>query len=164
MNNKPIKTYEDLLQEEQRLTAQLATYKGLIKEDIAELKQGVKDKLNPIKQIKEKAKNLFVSEGKNGPALNAALRFATDFVIHTLIPKRTNILTKTVIPFLSRNYVTHMITDEQRKKLAKFVNSTIRKADRLLRKKVLKKQRENMQEDLSRPDVEAEAVAPPPHL
>ena len=32
---KKIKTYEDLLQEEQRLTAQLASYKELIKGDIA---------------------------------------------------------------------------------------------------------------------------------
>ena len=164
MNSKPIKTYDDLLQEEQRLTAILASDKELIKEDLASLKQAVKDKLNPIKRIKEKAKDLFVSEGKNGPALNAAIRFATDFVVHSIFPKRSNVLTKTIIPFISRNYVTHLITDEQRKKLFKFVNSAVRKADRFVRKTVMKKHEESMQEDMYRPDVEAAAVAPPPSL
>lgn len=164
MNSKPIKTYDDLLQEEQRLTAILTSDKELIKEDIAGLKQAVKDKLNPIKRIKEKAKDLFVSEGKNGPALNAAIRFATDFVVHSIFPKRSNVLTKTIIPFISRNYVTHLITEEQRKKLFKFVNSAVRKADRFVRKTVMKKHEENLREDMYGPDVEAAAVAPPPSL
>ena len=40
---KAIKTYEDLLQEEQRLKGELDSYKVLIKEDI----QGLKEGLNP---------------------------------------------------------------------------------------------------------------------
>src|SRR3954462_3383792 len=107
MNNKAIKTYDDLLLEEQRLTAQLATYKELIKEDIASVKVGVKDKLNPFKRAKEKVVSLFSQEGKNGPALNFAINFVLDFIIRKIIPKRTSIWTKTVIPFITKNYISH---------------------------------------------------------
>jgi hypothetical protein len=149
MNNKAIKTYEDLLQEEQRLTAQLATYKDLIKTDIADLKQGVKDKLNPLKRAKAMAQNLFVQDGKNGPALNSALNFVTDFVIRKLIPNRTSIWTKTVLPFISRNIVTHLVTDEQRKAINGFVIKTVGKIDRFIRKTIRKKQEEHLRKDMS---------------
>ena len=66
---KKIKTYEDLLEEEQRLTAQLGSYKELIRGDIA----GIKDGLNPIKKAKEKVKQLFTREDKNSPAINFTL-------------------------------------------------------------------------------------------
>lgn len=149
MNKKAIKTYEDLLQEEQRLTAQLATYKDLIKDDISGVKQGIKDKLNPVKKVKAMVQNLFTQDGRNGPALNAALKFVTDLVIRKLIPNRTSIWTKTVIPFISRNVVTHLVTEEQRTKINGFVNETVRKVDRFIRKKVRKKQEEQFRKDMS---------------
>ena len=149
MNKKAIKTVDDLLQEEQRLTAQLATYKDLIRNDLADLKQGVKDKLNPVKKVKAMAQNLFTQDGRNGPALNAALRFVTDLVIRKIIPHRTSIWTKTVIPFLSRNVVTHLITDEQRIKINRFVTRTVGKVDRFIRKTMQKKQEEHLRKDMA---------------
>jgi ribosomal protein S20 len=139
MNNKAIKTYEDLLQEEQRLTAQLSSYKHLIKEDMDGVKQGIKDKLNPVKKAKDMARNLFIQEGKNGPALNAAIKFVTDFVVNKILPKRTSVWTKTIIPFISRNVVTHMITDEQRTKISQMVNEAVAKIDAFFRKNMAKK-------------------------
>ncbi|HEY0042320.1 MAG TPA: hypothetical protein VGB71_16725 [Flavisolibacter sp.] len=140
MNKRAIKTYEDLELEEQRLTAHLASLKTTMGEDIAGVKQGLKEKLNPFKKAKEKVANLFTRDGKNGPAINFALNFVLDFVIRIFIPKRTSIWTKTVIPFITKNYVSHLITDEQRSAVAKFVNESVAKVDNMIRKSMIKKQ------------------------
>lgn len=132
---KRISTYEDLLQEEQRLTSQLATYKSMIKTDIA----SVKDGLNPIKKAKEKVKSLFTREDKNSPGINFTLNFVLDFIIRKIIPNRTSVLTKTVIPFIVKNYVSHLITDEQRTAIAAKVNSLVAKVDAMIRKAATKK-------------------------
>ena len=133
---RKINTYEDLLQEEQRLTAQLSSYKQLIKTDIA----GVKEGLNPIKKAKEKVKNMFTREDKNSPALNFTLNFVLDYFLRKLIPNRTGIFTKTVIPFVVKNYVSHLITDEQRKAISTRFNLLVAKVDGMVRKTMQKKQ------------------------
>jgi len=132
---KKIKTYEDLLQEEQRLTAQLASYKELIKGDIA----GIKDGLNPIKKAKDKVKTLFTRDDKNSPAMNFTLNFVLDFIIRKVIPNRTSVLTKTVIPFVLKNYVSHLITDDQRKAVSKAMHGFVAKIDGMVKKTMQKK-------------------------
>ena len=131
---RKIKTYEDLLQEEQRLTAQLASYKGLIKTDIA----GVKAGLNPIKKAKEKVKSLFTRDDKNSPALNFAINFVLDFIIRKIMPNRTSVFTKTIIPFFAKNFASHMITDAQRKSISTAMNGFIAKVDGMIKKAAAK--------------------------
>lgn len=147
MNNKAlsIKTYEDLEREEQRLTAHLATLKLTLKEDIQGVKSAAKEKLNPLKKIKETVRNLFVRDDENGPAINFALNFVLDFIIRIFIPNRTNVFTKTIIPFITKNYVSNLITDEQRQSVMKAVNGAIAKADKFI-SKTLKKKDEAQQE------------------
>lgn len=152
MNNKAtsIKTYEDLEREEQRLTAHLASLKLTLKEDIDGVKAAAKEKLNPLKKIKETVRNMFVREGENGPALNFALNFVLDFILRLFIPNRTNVFTKTVIPFITKNYVANLITDEQRQTVMKAVNEAIAKADNFI-SKTLKKREEAPQSYRSDP-------------
>src|SRR5829696_3042085 len=133
---RKISTYEELLQEEQRLTTQLSSYKEFIKTDIA----GVKEGLNPVKKAKEKVKSLFTREDKNSPAINFSLNFLLDFVIRKILPNRTSVLTKTVIPFFIKNYVSHLITDEQRKAIATKVDSLVSKAQEMIRKTMHKRE------------------------
>jgi hypothetical protein len=131
-----IKTYEDLLQEEQRLTLQLSSYKELIKGDIA----GVKDGLNPIRKAKDKVKSLFTRDDKNSPAMNFTLNFVLDYLIRKVIPNRTSVLTKTVIPFVLKNYVSHLITEEQRKSFTNSINGFAAKVEAMINKRVKKAQ------------------------
>jgi hypothetical protein len=140
MNNKAINTYEDLLQEEQRLTARLAILKVSMKEDLGGVKEGFKEKLNPIKKVKEKARSFFTRADKNSPTLNFAINFVLDFIIRTFIPNRTSVWTKTVIPFVTKNYVSHLITEEQRATIAKFMNDAANKVDSLIKKSQEKKE------------------------
>lgn len=137
---RPIKTYEDLEKEEQRLTARLAVLKVDIREDIQEVKQGVKDKLNPIKKVKHTVHNLMVRETENGKVVTMLVNLVTDFFVRLVIPNRTSVLTKTIIPFISRNYVSHLITDEQRQAITKSVNGAIMKADQFIQKALKKKE------------------------
>jgi hypothetical protein len=131
---KRISTYEDLLAEEQRLTAQLSTYKSMIKTDIA----SVKDGLNPIKKAKEKVKALFTRDDKNSPALNFAINFVLDFIIRKIIPNRTSVLTKTIIPFFAKNFASHLITDAQRKSISTAMNRFIASIDGMIKKAAAK--------------------------
>jgi hypothetical protein len=111
-----------------------------LKEDIAGVKTGVKDKLNPVKKIKAKVRDLFVRDDKNSPAINFTLNFVLDYIIRLFIPKRTSVWTKTVIPFITKNYVSHLITDEQRRSVTNYFNSAVGKVDQMLRKSMNKKQ------------------------
>jgi hypothetical protein len=142
MNNKAnsIKTYEDLEREEQRLTAHLASLKVTMQEDVTGVKAALKEKLNPLKKIRETVRNLFVRDDQNGPAINFALNFVLDFIIRLFIPNRTNVFTKTIIPFISKNYVSHLITDDQRQSVMKAVNGALAKLDNLIGSTMKKKQ------------------------
>jgi len=131
---KRISTYEDLLQEEQRLTAQLATYQSMIKTDIA----SVKDGLNPIKKAKEKVKSFFTRDDKNSPAINFALNFGLDFILRKLMPNRTSVFTKTIIPFFAKNFASHMITDAQRQSINSGMTRFIAKLDNMIKKAAAK--------------------------
>lgn len=144
MNNKAnsIRTYEDLEREEQRLTAHLASLKITMKEDVTGVKEALKEKLNPLKKIKETVRNLFVRDDQNGPAINFALNFVLDFIIRLFIPNRTNVFTKTIIPFITKNYVSNLITDEQRQSVMKAVNGALAKLDNMINKARKKKEDE----------------------
>lgn len=143
MNKRPIKTYEDLELEEQRLTAHLSSLKTIMAEDITGVKQGIKEKLNPLKKVREKVSNLFTRGDKNGPAINFALNFVLDYIIRVFIPNRTSVWTKTVIPFITKNYVSHLITDDQRNSISKYINDSLAKIDAAIRKSMIKKQEAN---------------------
>lgn len=153
MNNKAIKTYEDLEREEQRLTQHLATLKITLKNDIEGVKSATKEKLNPLKKIKQTARNLFVRDGENGPAINFALNFVMDYIIRLFIPNRTNLITKTLIPFITKNYVANLITEEQRNAVMKVVNEAVAKVDSLIRK-VMQKKQDGKDDDMGKEKIE----------
>ena len=119
---RKIKTYEDLLQKEQRLTAQLKSYKGLIKEDIA----GIKEGLNPFKRIAANIRGLF-TRGDNGPMLNFGLNFGVDVLIRKFLLGRAGWVTKIVVPYMVRNYASHLVTEDQRKNVTKSVGKFLSK-------------------------------------
>ena len=115
---RKIKTYDDLLQEEQRLQAQMDSYKGLIKEDI----EGIKAGLNPVKRVAATVKNLF-TRGDNGPLLNFGLNFGLDVFVRRFLLGRANWVTKVVVPYVIKNYASHLITEDQRKAVGKTVSN-----------------------------------------
>lgn len=131
--NKKIGTYEDLLQEEQRLTGQLASYKELIKDDIA----GIKEGLNPIKNVAKTVRSLFTRDD-NGPLLNFGMNFGLDVFLRKILLGRASWITKVVVPYVIKNYASHLITEDQRKTVAKTVS-------KFLSKLMMKKKKESFE-------------------
>ena len=113
---RKIKTYEDLLQEEKRLQAQLSSYKDIIKQDIA----GIKEGLNPFKKVAKTIKGLFTRDD-NGPLVNFGLNFGLDVLVRRVLLGRANWIAKVVVPYVIKNYASHLITEEQRKNITKTV-------------------------------------------
>ncbi len=119
---RKIKTYEDLVEEEKRLQGELGSYKDLIQQDIA----GIKDGLNPIKKVTSTVKNLF-TRGDNGPLLNFGLNFGFDVFLKRVLLGRASWITKVVVPYVVKNYASHLVTEDQRKNVAKSVSKFLTK-------------------------------------
>lgn len=130
---RKIKTYDALLQEEQRLTAQMHSCKDLIKQDITRIKEG----LNPVKRGAKVVKNLFSREDK-GPLLNFGLNFGLDVLLRRTLLGRAGWITKVMVPYLAKNYASHLITEDQRKAVGKSLSKFISKV-------LMKKQKESFE-------------------
>jgi hypothetical protein len=113
-----IKTYEDLLQEEQRLLAQLKSTEVLIREDIAGVKEGLKPLGNAMKTISK-----FTTRDKTGALANFGLDFSVDLFVRKILLARAGWFTKILIPYLIKNYSSHIISEQQRAKLMEKINN-----------------------------------------
>lgn len=120
--NKPIRTYQDLIQEEQRLQVQLLSYKELIKDDFT----GIKQSLNPIRQVKNTVKKLF-TRGNNGPLMNFGVNVGLDFIIRKYILAKAGWVTRFLVPFVVKNYTSHIVGNEGKSKIAKSIKNIISK-------------------------------------
>lgn len=114
---RKIKTYDDLLQEEIRLQAHLTSCKDVIKQDIV----GIKEGLNPFKRVVNTIKGLFTRDD-NGPLVNFGLNFGLDVFVRRILLGRASWITKVVVPYVIKNYASHLITEEQRKTITKSVS------------------------------------------
>jgi hypothetical protein len=110
---RTIKTYSDLLQEEQRLQVVINNHKALIKADIA----GIKDNLNPVKKVVNTFKQ-FTTRGKIDPLANIGLNFSIDVLVRKLLLARAGWISKTIVPFLVKNVTSHLINEQDRTKIS----------------------------------------------
>jgi hypothetical protein len=117
-----IKTYDDLLAEEQRLTTLLNTQKELISIDIAGVKQGLK----PVGKMFQFMHNVSTRDNVS-PVMNFGLEMGIDVLVRKFLLARAGWLTKIVIPFFIKNYSSHIIGEEKREALLKRVSGFFRK-------------------------------------
>jgi hypothetical protein len=117
-----IKTYDDLLQEEQRLVQVLKGHEAVIKEDLAGLREGLKPVRNALNVL-----NRMATRDKTGPLMNFGIDFSIDLFLRRLLLARAGWFTKIVVPFVVKNYSSHIISDEQKAKLAKKVQDIFNK-------------------------------------
>jgi hypothetical protein len=113
-----IKTYEDLLQEEQRLVAQLKETEVLIRNDIAGVKEGLKPIGNVVRTIGK-----FTTRDKTNAFANFGLDFSVDLFVRRFLLARAGWFTKILIPYLIKNYSSHIISEQQRAKLMEKINN-----------------------------------------
>lgn len=120
--SKPIKTYEDLLQEEQRLLTILKSQEQLIREDLS----GLKEKLKPVEKAFGVVQKM-ATRDHTGAFANFGIDFSIDLLIRRLLLARAGWFTKIVVPFVLKNYSSHIFSEEQRSRFAEKIQKIFNK-------------------------------------
>jgi hypothetical protein len=105
---KTIRTYKDMLDEKKRLQELLVEQKQLVRNDIMEIKES----LRPVHSALSFAGKLVTRE-KGNFFLNAGANTLIDLVIKKLVLSRAGWFTKLVVPFLAKNYSSHIISEKK---------------------------------------------------
>ena len=120
--NRSIKKYEDLLQEEQRLTQQIKAQEELIRQDFI----GIKNGLMPLNNVTRIFKNI-TTRDKTGPLINFGLDFGIDLLIRRVLLAKAGWFARIVVPYVIKNYMSHIISEERRSKIVKKVQEIFNK-------------------------------------
>lgn len=103
---KRITSYNDLLEEKERLKKLLQAQKELIREDVAE----IKEELRPVREAAGIV-GKFISRDNSNPLLTMGTNTAVDLLVRKLILSKAGWFGKLIIPFLVKNYASHFVTD-----------------------------------------------------
>jgi hypothetical protein len=117
-----IRTYNDLLQEEQRLQQMLKNQEVLIREDLVSMKEN----LEPIKKVYDQVHKIFTRDNRV-PLFNVGLELGIDVVLRRFILARAGWFAKTFVPYIVKNYSSHIIGEEKRKAIIKKVEELFNK-------------------------------------
>jgi hypothetical protein len=120
--NKRIRTYEELLEEQQVLLSRLKTQEAQIRVDIA----GVKEGLKPLGKAWNVV-NKMATRDNTAPVLNFGMEMGIDLLIRRVLLARAGWFTKVVVPFLIKNYSSHIIGEEKREALMNKIKGFFRK-------------------------------------
>lgn len=115
--SRTIKTYDDLCEERERMKSLLIVQKQRIKDDW----QDIKNEFTPVKKAFSTV-GKFVSGDRSNPLVNASLKVASDLFLTNFVLAKAGWLTKLTIPFVVRNYSSHMLADKGRTLLSKLGN------------------------------------------
>lgn len=113
---KRINTYQDLLDEKERLKSLLKAQKVIIHDDFRE----IKEELAPVRSVVSFAGKLVTRDTGGNIVLNMGANTIIDLVFKKLILGRAGWLTKTIVPFLLKNYSSHVISDNKDSIFKKF--------------------------------------------
>jgi hypothetical protein len=116
-----IRTYEDLLNEKQRLQTLLQTQKAIIRQDIDE----IKEELVPVKTAINFIGKLTTQDHSN-PILNGTINTIIDLVMNKLVLARSGWLTRFIVPFFVKNFSSHIV-DEKKDDILRKVFSFFKK-------------------------------------
>ena len=117
-----IKNYEDLLQEEQRLLSQLKTKEVEIRNNLAGVKRGLK----PIGRVMNTISK-FTTRDKTGAFSNFGLDFGIDLIVRRFILAKAGWFTKILVPYLLKNYSSHIISEQQKARIMEKINNLFAK-------------------------------------
>jgi phage gp29-like protein len=105
---KTIRTYQDMLDEKKRLEALLILQKQALRNDFEEIKENLK----PVQSALSFAGKLVTRDNGNF-ILNAGANKLIDLVIRKFILSRAGWFAKLVVPFLAKNYSSHIISENK---------------------------------------------------
>ena len=105
---KQIKTYKDLLEEKERLENLLKSQKQIVRDDMKHLGEH----LEPVKSAFTTASKFFTRDNHN-LLLNASANTLIDIFIKRILLSKTGWITRLVVPFLVKNYSSHIISEKK---------------------------------------------------
>jgi hypothetical protein len=108
MTNKPIRTYNDLLEEKQQLEVLLKAQKELIRYDFKELKA----EFQPVIKTVGLAGKMFTKD-KTNALLNTGADTLIDIIVKRVLLGKAGWITRTIVPFLIKNVSSHVIADKK---------------------------------------------------
>ena len=117
-----ITTYNDLLQEEKRLQQVLKSQEILIREDLVNMKEN----LEPIKKVYDQVRKIFTRDNRV-PVFNVGLELGIDMILRRFILARAGWFAKTFVPYVIKNYASHIIGEEKRKAIIKKIEEMFNK-------------------------------------
>ncbi len=120
--NKKIKTFEDLEDHKLRLINVLKSHEDDIRVDIA----GVREGLKPFGKAMELV-NKMATRDNTAPVMNFGLEMGIDLLIRKLLLAKAGWFAKIVVPFLVKNYSSHIIGQEKRELLIQKVKGFFKK-------------------------------------
>ena len=121
---KPIRTYEDLLEEKARLELLLSAQKELVRQDINQLKQ----ELAPVKSAISIIGKIVTKDNRSW-ILTTAADTIIDLVVKRMVLAKAGLVTKLVVPFFMKNFSSHVIADNKDKILSKLSSWFGKKSD-----------------------------------
>lgn len=117
-----IRTYQDLLHEEQRLEQQLKLQEIIIRQDLVKFKENVE----PIQKAYDKIQKLFTRDNRV-PLFNIGLELGIDMLLRRFILRRAGWFARVFVPYIMKNYASHIIGEEKRKAIIKKVQDLFNK-------------------------------------
>jgi hypothetical protein len=111
---KPIRTYEELLEEKARLKLLLTAQKELVRQDINLIKM----ELAPVRSAISAVGKLATRENRYG-ILTIAADTIIDLVVRRVVLARAGFLTRLAVPFIMKNFSSHVIADNKDKIISK---------------------------------------------
>lgn len=109
--NKKITTYDELLEEKERLQQLFKAQRELLRADI----QDIKAEFAPLKAAFSVVGKFTSRDKNNNWAVSATANTLIDIVVKKLILGRAGWLTKLAVPFLVKNFSSHVLADNKDK-------------------------------------------------
>lgn len=106
MNSRPISSYEDLLQEKERLSEALKGQRAQIQKDLDELK----NEFSPIVSLSDNVSKLLSRDDGKDPIVAAGTNIGIDILVAKLFSK-SNFLLRLVLPAILKNLTSHVLPD-----------------------------------------------------
>ena len=106
--SKTIKTYQDLVEEKEKLEGLLKAQKELIRYDL----QLLKTEFNPVFRSARLMGKLFTRDKKHSLLSNGA-ETVIDFMFKKVILNKAGWVAKLVVPFLMKNVSSHVVADNK---------------------------------------------------
>ena len=115
--SRTIKTYDDMCAERERLKTLLLVQKQRVANDWTEVKEKLLPVQNAFGHISKMAK-----ADKSNPAVSMGLKIASDLFLKNFVLAKAGWVAKIAVPFVVKNYSSHLIADKGRTFIGKIAN------------------------------------------